>query len=134
LKGREVDAGAAALYALTAQAIEREVEQARAPHLTLDGSLDVDATVAVVEGHFAEALAAGPRAVTVEERRTLLREINVDVVRQIRAFGARPWASGDPEAVTRSFVCECGDTACTASVEATVGDAAARPQCAPGHD
>lgn len=133
LAERQTPATVAALYTLMGTTIEREVEDAGAPRLVLDGSLDIDETVAAVERHFAAALVAGPRAARRDERRALLREANTDVVGQVRGYYARPWAQGDPERVTRSFVCECGDTACVASVDASVGEAAARPLIAPGH-
>ena len=38
------------------------------------------------------------------------------------------------EEVERSFACECGDPACTARVETTVGRAAAGPVLEPGHE
>ena len=134
LAERDANPGAAALYAVAARAIAREVAAAGAPRLDLDGSLDLDldATVAAVERHFAVALAAGPRAATTE-RRALLREANLDVVRQVRGFHARPWASGDPERVVRAFACECGDSSCAATVDATVAEAAAGPLRAPRH-
>jgi hypothetical protein len=133
LDARDSNPQAAVLYRVAARTIEREVTDAGAPRLELDGSLDVEATVAAVERHFAAALAAGPRAETTAEQRALLRQANVDVVHQVRSFYARPWASGDPDGVVRSFVCECGDPGCTASVDATVAEAAARPLTAQGH-
>jgi AAA domain-containing protein len=133
MAGRGADADVAALYALMARTIAREVDDAGAPRLELDGTLDLDATVDAVEQHFAAALAAGPHAASDAERRALLREANMDVVHQVRAFHARPWASGNPEEVVRAFVCECGDTGCVASVDATVAEAAAGPLRAPGH-
>jgi len=42
---------------------------------------------------------------------------NEAVVAQVRGYHAPPWAEGDPEAVIRTFVCECGDPACEASVD-----------------
>jgi hypothetical protein len=86
-----------------------------------------------VEALFADALARGPRAQTADERRALLREANLAQVEQMRAFYARPWAEGDAETTERSFVCECGDPACTADVRQTVGTVAAAPALSPGH-
>ena len=133
LAERAMPPGAVRLYTLTAMAIEEEVDACRAPVLAVDGARDVDATIAAVEEQFAAALAAGPCARTRNERRALLRAANADVVHQVRSFYARPWAEGDAEQVTRGFVCECGDTTCTASVDATVAAAAAAPLIAPGH-
>jgi hypothetical protein len=69
-----------------------------------------------VEQRFAAALAAGPTARTGDERRALLREINDGIAGQVRGYYARPWAHGDPEAVVREFVCECGDPECDATL------------------
>jgi hypothetical protein len=51
----------------------------------------------------------------------------------VRGFYGRPWATGDPDAVERTFVCECGDAACVADVRATVGAAETAPALAAGH-
>jgi hypothetical protein len=77
--------------------------------------------------------ARGPRATGVDERGALIRDINLDVVAQVRGYYARPWAAGDSEAVTRSFVCECRDPACLAEVTVTVGEVARGPVASPGH-
>ena len=99
----------------------------------MDGSQDVEKTTDCVEALFADALAAGPRAGTIAERRDLLREANEALAAQVRGYYARPWASGDPESVARSFLCECGDPACGADVTRPVGELAAGPVLAPGH-
>lgn len=127
---RAPDARRIPLYALLADEIEAEVRAARAPVVAIDG---VEETVVVVEELFAAALAAGPRARTLAERRALLREANLAQVEQVRGFYARPWANGDPEAVERTFICECGDAACVGDVRCRVGAAAADPVIAPGH-
>ena len=62
-----------------------------------------------------------------------MREANLQVVEQVRAFYRRPWAEGDAETVVRLFVCECGERTCVAEVEATVARAAAGPALAAGH-
>jgi hypothetical protein len=136
--GRQLDAagrtgGQRALAMRLAEVIADEAARHRVPTLTLDGSLEVDEVTGAVEAHLAGALSSSRRATGVDERRALLREINLDVVAQVRGYYARPWADGDPEAVTRSFVCECGDPACLAEVNATVGEAARRPVASPGH-
>jgi hypothetical protein len=76
------------------------------PTFIVDGSLDLEATVASVEELFGEALAEGPRAETIGS--------------QVRSSCARSWAQGDVESVVREFVCECGDTACEARVHVPV--------------
>ena len=131
---KERDGAAIELYLLLAGEIEREAREHDAPILSVDGSRGIDETVAAVEELFADALAAGPRAQTPDERRALLREANLAQVEQIRAFYARPWADGDAESAERPFVCECGDPACTADVRLTVGAVAAGPALSPGHD
>jgi hypothetical protein len=89
--------------------------------------------VAAVEELFAAALAEGPRAATLAERRVLLREANEAIASQVRDFYRRPWANGDAEAVVREFVCECGDPGCAASVFIPVGALASGAALAPGH-
>jgi hypothetical protein len=74
-----------------------------------------------------------PLASSREERRALLREANLALVTQVRGYYARPWAVGDAEDVTRSFVCECGATDCVDDLERPVGFAAAGPVLAAGH-
>lgn len=121
------------LYRMLAGVIEREVEASGVQTLVVDGSLDVDQTVDAVEALLAPALAEGPRAATLAERQALLREANLAVVDQVRAFYARPWARGDGESTARTFVCECGNRRCVADVETTVAAAAAAPVRAPSH-
>lgn len=133
LAARHVVGGPAELYRFQRGVIEDEARQAGVPVLSVDGSRDLMAMTAAVEQHFAAALARGPRARSVEERRALLREMNEAVVQQVRGFYARPWAEGDPDAVTRRFVCECGNPACADDVQASVAVAAAGPVFAAGH-
>lgn len=103
------------------------------PVLTVDASRGIDDVLADVESLFADVLAEGPRAKTPAERGALLREANKAIVAQVRRYCARPWASGDPEEVVRTFVCECGDPFCDLNVDVRVGDAAVEPVLAPGH-
>lgn len=121
------------LCEVLAAEIAREVDEHAAPTLEVDGSRGIDELVAAVEERFAPALAEGPRAATQAERRTLLREANLAIVRQVRGYYARPWAAGDADVVSRKFVCECVDTGCVAGVELTVGAVSAAPALAPGH-
>jgi hypothetical protein len=132
LAARRTTGGAARLYALLNDVITREAAEHAVPTLIIDGSRTIAETVAAVEGRFADAIATAPRAQTVGERRALLREINEAIVAQVRAYHARPWADGDPDAVVRRFVCECGDPACEAELERAVGEVAARPAFAAG--
>jgi hypothetical protein len=126
--------GPAALYLLLRETIAREAREQGAPTLTVDGSRDLEATVAAVEGLFAEALAQGPRAATATERRALLRDANEAIATQVGAYYARPWAEGDADTALRGFLCECGDASCDATVDAPVGAVSAGPLLAPGHD
>ena len=130
---QEREGSALELHILLSGAIEREAREHDAPILMVDGSQTVDETVAAVEALFADALKAGPRAESPAGRRALLRESNLAVVDQIRAFYARPWADGDAATVERSFLCECGDPGCDASIVAPAGGVAAEPALAPGH-
>ena len=125
-------AGARTLYSLLREVIERETQANGAPVVPLDGTRSVDEITKAVEERFAAAIAEGPRAETAAERRDLLREANEAVVEQVRRYFARPWAQGDPEQVVRSFLCECGRTGCSESIEVTV-ERAARPVYSPGH-
>jgi hypothetical protein len=124
--------GAAELYALLNDVIAREVAEHALPTLLVDGSQSIEETVAAVEDRFADAIAAGPRAQTTDERRALLREINEAIVAQVRAYYARPWAEGDADAVVRTFVCECGELECDVEFELSVG-AIRRSSAGPDH-
>ena len=105
----------------------------RIPIVVVDGGKPVGEIAAEVEVRLADALSTGPRAATIGERRALLREANLDVVGQIRAGCARPWATADAEVQVRTFTCECGDQDCGADIDKTVGAAATGPVIAPGH-
>jgi hypothetical protein len=132
MTNRATAPGPAALYLLLGETIEQEVREHGAQTLTVDGSRSINQMVAAVQELFAEALAEGPRTVTLAERRGLLREANDAIASQVRGFYGRPWATGDAEAVVREFVCECGDPDCDASVFIPVG-ALASGALAPGH-
>jgi len=133
LEERGLSRGARELFLLLADAIEREAREHDAPICAVDGERGIDATVAAVERHFAAALAEGPVAETLAERRALLREANEAVVAQVRGYYARPWADGVPDEVVRTFLCECGDRRCDLSIEVWAGIAADTPVLAAGH-
>jgi hypothetical protein len=133
LDERDVPPPARVLYLRMAGAIERDVAEHGAPVLQVDDSIGVEGLVNAVEEVFRDALAQGPCAESVAERRALLREANDRIVAQVRGFHTRPWGTGDPESVVREFVCECGDRGCTASLEVTVRQVAAGPVVAAGH-
>lgn len=124
--------GARTLYALLRDVVERETREHGAPVLTTDGTLGIEELTGAVEERFAGAIAEGPRAESSSERQELLRDANEAVVEQVRAYYRRPWAAGYSESVVRSFLCECGRTDCSESVEVTV-ERAAQPVYAPGH-
>lgn len=103
------------------------------PTVAVDGIRRVLDVVHEVEKLLAVPLRSGPHATSAEERRALLRTANLDIVEQIRAGCARPWATAEPDTQVRSFVCECADSSCDRDVDATVGDAAAAPVIAEAH-
>lgn len=133
LAARKTIGGHAQLYLLLGEIIEREAREHDPPTLAVDGSRGIAETADAVERLFRDALAAGPRAQTLEERKTLLRETNEAVAAQVRDYYARPWAQGNPAVVVRAFVCECGNPACDVDVRLKVGELAAGPALAPGH-
>jgi len=128
-----VGGGPAVLYRLLRQDAEHEAREHDVPTLIIDGSRGVAEMVRTVERLWHDALTAGPGAGSREERQGLLRELNGDIVTQVRGYHARPWAEGEPELVRQLFVCECGDPDCDADVSTTVGDAAVGPLFAAGH-
>jgi len=130
---RQLAPGVAALYRLYTDVVAQEAREHGVHVLTIDGAKNIPAVAAEVEGLFGEALAAGPRAETSDERHRLLREANLTIVEQVRGYYARPWANGDPEAVEREFLCECGDPTCDAQVLAPIAEAAAGAVFAPNH-
>ena len=71
-----------------------------------------------LERHF-EDLSGGVS--THAERIALIREANLAIANQVRAFYARGDAPGDPEQVIQRFACECGHPACGDFFEAPVG-------------
>jgi hypothetical protein len=133
LGARGTPPGPTALYLLLRDRIACEANEHRVPTLILDGSLDLEATIAAVEELFAAALAEGPRAENRAERRALLREANQAIVAQVRGYYARPWAEGDAEPVVREFLCECGSTGCHASVHVPIAAVMAGAVLASGH-
>ena len=133
LDERGLARGPRELYLLLAQTIAESVEEHGAPKLTVDASRGIDEMVAAVEEAFAAALAEGPLAETRAERRALLREGNEAIATQVRGYYARPWADGDAESILRTFICECGETTCEASVDLVVGKLTNGPVLAPGH-
>jgi hypothetical protein len=105
--------------------IERQAAEYDVHVLRVDDTVGEDEAVARVEGLFADALAEGPRAETLEERRALLRYANEAIVAQARGYLARPWSEGDEASFMREFLCECGEPECTEVVELAVADYAA---------
>ncbi|WP_231650035.1 hypothetical protein, partial [Streptomyces clavuligerus] len=131
LAERGLDPGPLALYAQLVDTIEDEVERYGGAVLRVDGRRSVEETLAEVERHFGDALAAG--AASAEERGALLRYANGALAEQYRAFAARPWAPGDATATVLGFACECGAPACAADVPLSVRAYGTGPALAPGH-
>ena len=123
----------ALLHRSLRELLEEEAAEHGVATLVVDGSAGVEAVTAAVEARFAEALAQGPCAADVGERRALLREANLDVVGQVRAGTARLVAIGAGDDERRTFSCECGRAGCLADVVLPVGTAAETPVLAPGH-
>ena len=85
----------------------------------------VNQTIAAVESHFAELIAAGPTARSKRERQHLLRYANeVAVTHSMTGLARRP-APPDASTVVRAFDCECAEPTCDALVDLPVSDAAA---------
>jgi hypothetical protein len=130
---RQLPPPVTALYRLYTEVVTEEAREHGVRVLAMDGARDAASVVEEVEELFGDALAAGPHAETLDERRRLLREANLTIVEQVRGYYARPWASGEADSVVWAFACECGDRACTADLRLTVGAVAAGPALAPGH-
>lgn len=133
LASRGTSGGRAVLHRSLRALVAQEAVEHGVPTLVVDGSEGVEAVTAAVEVRFAEALAEGPHAAELAERRGLLRRVNLDVVTQVRAGAARFVAIGAGDDERRTFACECGHTGCLADVELPVGVAAEGPVLAPGH-
>ena len=116
---------------LVAGEIERQARTHGVTVHVVEGKLGIDEMVAVIEELFGSALAAGPRAETIVERRALLRYANAAVVEQALAYLARPWSLGDPEKFVRTFVCECDDPKCDETVELAVAGFQRAAACGP---
>lgn len=112
---------------------ERKASEHRIPTLVVDGSWDLMELTSRVEVCFAEALARGPVAKQESERRSLMRELNLAKVDNLRRASARTWFRIDPDAMEERFVCECEDRECIREVACAVDRAAAAPVIAPGH-
>ncbi len=127
-------AGRRSLYRFLREVAEQEARDHEVPVLTVDGSLGVSEMVEAVYQLFSSVLTSGPWAKTLEERQRLLREINQAILDQIRGYYAQSWVDGDPDLLTRSFVCECGNLTCEAEVSRTIQDVLAGPVLARGHE
>lgn len=135
--GTEPAGPAPELYLRLERTIAAEVDEAGGRRIDADGRT-VAETVTEVENLFADKIAAGPRAVRVEERRGLLRYANRATVEQYLAFFARPWTTGGPDTTVLAFDCECAQPDCDARVELAVADfpapsGTAPPVLASGH-
>lgn len=104
--------------------ITEAAAESTAPKLTVD-DLTVEQTIAAVERIFADRLAEGPTATTIEQRRELLRYSNQTIVDQHLG-----WFAHYPGDLGRSvdenvgmFDCECARPGCFALVEMSIGSA-----------
>jgi hypothetical protein len=107
---------------LVVEEIERQAAEHGVHVLRIDDTVGADEALAAVEELLADAIRAGPRAETLEERRALLRYANEETVMQARGFLARPWATGDGRTFVREFLCECRDPDCAQAVALAVAD------------
>jgi hypothetical protein len=133
LAARATADGPSRLYRLLRRQAENDVRDHGLPCLAVDGSRSVDAMVSAVEQRFSDVLSAGPVASGPAERRRLLREINEDLVAQVRGYHRRFWAEGDPDPVRGLYVCECGRPTCQMEISVTVAQAAHGPIFAARH-
>jgi hypothetical protein len=133
LRAQGTPQGPARLYAALRRLIEREAKDHGAHIVPVDGSKSIAEIAETVAGIFGDALARGPRAEEAGERRALRREANEAIATQVHSYHARPWVDGDPEAVVRSFICECGDLACHEFKRLRIGALGLRRPLAPGH-
>jgi hypothetical protein len=106
--------------------IVRQVAGSGGRTVLIDGQ-SVEEIVAEVEALFADALAAGPTAGTVHERRALLRYANQAIVSQHLAYFARQWSTVDTRRTVRSFACECGQPGCVEQVDIAIADFPSEP-------
>jgi hypothetical protein len=84
----------------------------------------VSQTLAAVEDHFAERIAAGPTARSARDRQCLLRYANEVAVTHSLTASARQPTPG-PSKIVRTYDCECGVRTCDALVDLPVSEAAA---------
>ncbi|MET9023308.1 hypothetical protein ABZV93_25380 [Actinopolymorpha sp. NPDC004070] len=116
--------GVPAYYLQTWDRLTATLANSAATTLVVD-DLTEEETLAEVEAVFASALAEGPTADGVDERRALVRYGNDALVTQHAGPLTRPEVPADPATVVRTFDCECADPACTSLVDLTVADAVA---------
>ncbi len=116
--------GVPAYYLQTWDTLTATLAESPVSTLVVDG-LTEEETLAEVERIFAPALAEGPTATVVEERRALIRYGNDALVTQHAGPLTRPEVPVDTSTVVRTFDCECADPACTALVDLVVADAVA---------
>ena len=107
------------------QLIRKQLDAAPGAATIVVDNQTVSQTLAAVESHFAECIAAGPTARSVRERQCLLRYANEVAVTHSLAGVARGSVPGDASTVVRTFDCECAEPTCVALLALAVGDAAA---------
>ncbi|MGH9048011.1 MAG: hypothetical protein ACRDVW_11975 [Acidimicrobiales bacterium] len=133
LEGRVGTSDHIRLYRDLRAVIARDATEAGVAVIPVDGRPALDDAFEEIERRFAAVIAAGPVAGSAGQRRALLREANLAIVAQVRAYFARPWSRGQAETVTGRFACECGDTGCDQDLSLSIGDVASTPPMAPGH-
>ncbi len=133
LSARRTPDGHACLYRSLRELIATEAADHGVAVEVVDGTRSLDEMTGLVGTRFGDAIRSGSGAVDEPGRQLMLREMNEAVAEQIRGFHARPWATGDPEGVTHSFVCECAAPNCTELVTTTVAVATQAPVRAPHH-
>jgi hypothetical protein len=131
-RGVSPEGGVWRLYRLLSREIESEVDRHGGRKLVVEPGWTVADTVAEVERLFGGAPAEGPVAMTVPERRELLRYGNAALVAQYRQFFARPWAPRDDGTRAVTFACECGQAGCTEDVDLVAADFLSPPDASPG--
>lgn len=107
-------------------------------HVIVVDDLTAEDTIAEVERFFADRLAQGPTAQSIEDRRNLLRYSNNALIAQCLGW-SRYTPGGDMSDAVLDFDCECAVPNCTALVTRPLTDASTPvtgshlPILAPGH-
>ena len=123
---------------IRARELQAEIDTARATVIDTTHHTGVLDTVTMIETTAASWFASRPTATSTAERRSLIREGNVAVVRQYRGGRARA-GNTDTTGPVRSYDCECAADGCVALVQRALESfpdpftSAAAPILAPEH-